>query len=159
MYTTIAWATDASPSALNALKAATGLARQFGAKLAIIHVREVLIGRGGIFVDPNEAAVAALHRTAQHLRNEGIETTVSVARAPAGKAAETIIDLASEAGADMIVVGNRGHGPLAGLVLGSVALQLLRTAPYPVVMVPPRNPSQPSNAVADAMPDTSLARA
>jgi len=159
VYTTIAWATDASPSALNALKAATGLARQFGAKLAIIHVREVLIGRGGIFVDPNEAAVAALHRTAQQLRDEGIDTTVSVARSPAGKAAETIIDLAGKAGADMIVVGNRGHGPLAGLVLGSVALQLLRTAPIPVVMVPARNTSQPSTAVADVVPDTSLAPA
>jgi nucleotide-binding universal stress UspA family protein len=159
VYTTIAWATDASPSALNALKAATGLARQFGAKLAIIHVREVIIGRGGIFVDPNEAAVAALHRTAQRLRDEGIETTVSVARAPASGAAEKIIELAAEAGADLIVVGNRGHGPLAGLVLGSVARQLLRIAPYPVVMVPSRNTPEPPAAVADAMPDASPARA
>ena len=159
MYTTIAWATDASPSALNALKVATGQARQFGAKLAIIHVQEVLIGRSGIFVDPNEAAVAALHRTAQQLRDDGIDTTVSVSRAPAGKAAETIIGLAAEAGADMIVVGNRGHGPLAGLFLGSVALQLLRVSPYPVVMVPSRNTSEPSSAVVDAVPDASPARA
>jgi nucleotide-binding universal stress UspA family protein len=155
VYNTIAWATDGSPSALNALTTATGLARQFGAKLAIIHVEEVFIGRGGIFVDPNDAVVAALHRTAQRLRDEGIETTVSVGRAPASKAAQTVIDLAAEAGADMIVVGNRGHGPLAGLVLGSVALQLLRTAPRPVVMVPSRIASESSSATADA----SLARA
>ena len=79
-----------------------------------------------------------------------IDSAVSVSRAPTSKAAETIIDLAAEAGAGMIVAGNRGHGPLAGLVLGSVALQLLRTAPYPVVMVPSRNTSEPSAAVADA---------
>ena len=155
MYTTIAWATDGSPSALNALTVATKLAREHGAKLAIIHVQEVLIGRGGIFVDPNEAAVAALHRTAQQLRDEGIDTTVSVSRAPSSKAAQTIIDLAAEAGADMIVVGNRGHGPFAGLVLGSVALQLLRAAPYPILMVPSRRSTGAPTAVAEA----ALARA
>jgi hypothetical protein len=57
---------------------------------------------------------------------------------------------AAEAGADMIVAGNRGHGPLAGLVLGSVALKLLRTAPYPVATVPWRHTSEPSTAGADA---------
>ena len=159
MYSTIAWATDASPSALNALKAATWLARRFGAKLAIIHVEEIMVGRGAVYVDSNEPVVAALHRTAQQLRDEGIETTVSVSRAPASNAAQTIIDLAAEAGADVIVVGNRGHGPLAGLVLGSVALQLLRAAPYPIVMVPSRNTSRASTAVADVAADTSLARA
>jgi nucleotide-binding universal stress UspA family protein len=155
VYTTIAWATDGSPSALNALAVATGLARQFGAKLVIIHVEEAVIGRGGLFIDRNDAAVAALHRTAQQLRDEGIDTTVSVSRAPAGNAAESIIGRAADAGADLIVVGNRGHGPLAGLVLGSVALQLLRVAPVPVVMVPSRSTSETSTAVAD----TSLARA
>jgi nucleotide-binding universal stress UspA family protein len=159
VYTTIAWATDGSPSALNALTVATGMARQYGAKLAVIHVEEALIGRGAMFVDRNEAAVAALHRTAQQLRDEGIDTTVSVSRAPAGNAAETIIHLAADAGADMIVVGNRGHGPFAGLVLGSVALQLLRATPYPILMVPSRNTSEAATAVADAMPDASLARA
>jgi nucleotide-binding universal stress UspA family protein len=159
VYTNIAWATDGSPSALNALTVATGLARRIGAKLAIIHVEEVIIGRGGIFVDPNDAALAALHRTAQQLRDEGIDTTVSVSRAPASKAAETIIELATEAGAEMIVVGNRGHGPLAGLVLGSVALQLLKAAPYPIVMVPSRNTAEPSTAGADVAADAPLARA
>jgi hypothetical protein len=70
LYSTIAWATDC----------AAGLARQLHGTMAIIHVQEVIVGRGGIFVD--EAAVAALHRTAQQLRDEGIETTVLVSRAP-----------------------------------------------------------------------------
>jgi nucleotide-binding universal stress UspA family protein len=153
VYTTIAWATDGSPSALNALTVATGLARQFGAKLVIIHVEEVALGRGSIFVEPNEAAVAALHRTAQQLRDEGIDTTVSVSRVPASAAAQAIIDLAAEAGADMIVVGNRGHGPLAGLVLGSVALRLLQAAPSPILMVPSRRSTgTPAVVVPDAAP-------
>ena len=37
---------------------------------------------------------------------------------------------------DLIVVGNRGHGPLAGLLHGSVAPRLLQAASLPVLLVP-----------------------
>jgi nucleotide-binding universal stress UspA family protein len=136
VFTTIAVATDYSPSALNALDAAEGLARHLGAKLAIIHVQEVTVGRGGTFVHSNQAALAALYGKADRLRREGIETTVSVSRATGGRVTRTIVDLAAKAGADLLVVGNSGHGPLAGLVLGSVALELQRAARFPVLTVP-----------------------
>lgn len=47
-----------------------------------------------------------------------------------------ILDLAKEADVDLIVVGDRGYGPLAGLMLGSVALRLLQAARFPVLLVP-----------------------
>jgi nucleotide-binding universal stress UspA family protein len=52
MFRTIAVATDCSPSALNACAVAEDLARHFGAKLMIIHVQEVTVGRAGTFVRP-----------------------------------------------------------------------------------------------------------
>ncbi len=39
------------------------------------------------------------------------------------------------AGADLLVVGNRGHGAFHGMLLGSVSLHCVTTAPCPVVVV------------------------
>ncbi len=40
--------------------------------------------------------------------------------------------------AELLVVGSRGHGALAGMVLGSVSQALLHVAPCPVAVVRPR---------------------
>ncbi len=52
-----------------------------------------------------------------------------------GAAASALIDAA--AGADMLVVGTRGHGGFAGLLLGSVSAQCAHHSPCPLVIVPP----------------------
>lgn len=51
-----------------------------------------------------------------------------------GQAARTLLDVAQ--GADLLVVGTRGRGGFAGLLLGSVSHQLAGHAPCPVVVVP-----------------------
>ncbi|WP_431040657.1 universal stress protein [Streptomyces sp. P1-3] len=43
--------------------------------------------------------------------------------------------VAAAADADLLVLGSRGHGALAGFLLGSVSLQVLRQATRPVVVV------------------------
>jgi nucleotide-binding universal stress UspA family protein len=51
-----------------------------------------------------------------------------------GAPATVLVDEA--AGADMLVVGTRGHGGFAALLLGSVALGCIQHARCPVVVVP-----------------------
>jgi len=52
-----------------------------------------------------------------------------------GPAAEQILEHARDA--ELIVVGTRGHGALAEIVLGSVSRQVVRHARCPGVVVPP----------------------
>lgn len=51
-----------------------------------------------------------------------------------GRPAEVVLQAAK--GADMVVVGSRGRGGFAGLLLGSVSSQVAHHAPCPVVIVP-----------------------
>jgi nucleotide-binding universal stress UspA family protein len=51
-----------------------------------------------------------------------------------GSPAAALIDQAE--GADLLVVGSRGHGRVHGLLLGSVSQQCVSHAPCPVAIVP-----------------------
>jgi nucleotide-binding universal stress UspA family protein len=49
--------------------------------------------------------------------------------------AEAIINVASAHKSDVIVMGSRGHGTLAGLLLGSTSQKVVSHAPCPVLIV------------------------
>ena len=52
-----------------------------------------------------------------------------------GPIGETISRVADEGGYDLLVMGTRGHGALAKLVVGSVATQVLAASKVPVLLI------------------------
>lgn len=54
-----------------------------------------------------------------------------------GSASEVLVDRSADA--SMLVVGSRGHGPIRGLLLGSVALHCVIHAQCPVLVVHPQH--------------------
>jgi len=136
MIKTIAWATDGSPAARQAFTVAKDLALAHDSRLVILHVQETGITRAGFLADVNDHIPVALERVVTQLSNEGIDAELVVRESLDGAAHRTILDLAEEVDVDLIVVGNRGYGPLAGLMPGSVALRLLQAARFPVLLVP-----------------------
>jgi nucleotide-binding universal stress UspA family protein len=138
MFKTVLWATDGSETAARALPFALGLGEPDHAKLVIAHVREIFVGRGGgypVLADESELR-AQIGRQVQDLRTGGLDATFIVRTCTAGHAARTIAEIATEVGADLIVVGTHGYGRVAGLVLGSVTQGLLHAGVCPVLAVP-----------------------
>ena len=76
-----------------------------------------------------EAVDAALQSVAEDDLPAGLERQVIE-----GPPAKVLVDAGK--GADMIVVGSRGRGGFAGLLLGSVSQQVAQHASCPVVIVP-----------------------
>lgn len=51
-----------------------------------------------------------------------------------GRPATAIVDRARDMGADLVVLGSRGHGTIASMVLGSVSAEVVDHAPGPVLV-------------------------
>lgn len=139
MFKKIIWATDGSASAERALPYAKELARAEGASLVIVHAVETYTGSRAaglpLYVE-EEDLQKRTEEQLDSLRAEGIDAELKMVSGIGVRAAHSIADAASEVGADVIVMGTRGHTPLGGLLLGSVAQRLLHIAPCPVMAVP-----------------------
>jgi nucleotide-binding universal stress UspA family protein len=143
-------ATDGSDAAKRALEFAAKLTTALGGHLEIVNVvplRDIPLeqlepyNRSGR-VTRAEAMTAASKETlrAAQLLVASLGLTdvaaISAIELREGNMAETIIDAARHAQADLIVAGKRGLGRLSSLVLGSVSQRLVELAPCPVIVVP-----------------------
>ncbi len=140
MFKTLVLALDGSDGSRRAIPLAVELANRDNAKLVIAHVEEDIVGKGGGPIHATEDEIQAeIHRQAEELSAQGIETSVEMRDVMLGGPAHAIEEIANEADADLIVLGTRGHSLIAGLLLGSVTQRLLHIARRPVLAVPPES--------------------
>lgn len=134
---------DGSPGAEAALEWACAEAARHGTTLRVVVASSSPRGLGG---PPDE--VSAMEPLYQEGRQEA-ERILDRAVARVGDQAERVaieplvVDdyparalIRAARGADLLVVGTRGRGGFAGLLLGSVSQQCVQHAPCPVVVVP-----------------------
>jgi nucleotide-binding universal stress UspA family protein len=136
-FKTILHPTDFSEQSGYAFDVACLLARDHGADLHVVHVRTpavVLAGDVGPVpidsADDRAALMAKLHAVRPSTPNIRVHHHLLT-----GDAASEIVRLAAAHRCDFIVMGTQGRRGLARAILGSVAEQVLRRAPCPVMTV------------------------
>jgi nucleotide-binding universal stress UspA family protein len=138
MISTVAVGTDGSATAEEAVKQAAELARRFGAKLVLLSAfpgsRGSPAGRGQDVelqwaVSSRARVKTILGRSEETLRQAGIECET---RSDEGDPADVLVRLASECGADLLVIGNKG---MKRRVLGSVPNTVTHQADCTVMVV------------------------
>jgi nucleotide-binding universal stress UspA family protein len=105
----------------------------------VVHCEEFVSGpkASGYTVHADEDELKAkIERQVKELREQGHEVTYRLIGGASGGAAHKIAEVASDEGADVIVVGTRGHTAIGGLLLGSVTQRLLHIGTCPVLAVP-----------------------
>ena len=107
------------------------------------------MGSGPGRVESEEQVDTRHHREAVEraeivLKRPGVRIEGFVVR---GRPASVIVDEAGAMGADVVVLGSRGHGSIATMVLGSTASEVVDHAPCPVLVA--RSTSLGSIAFAD----------
>ena len=129
-------ATDGSPSAHDAIDVGLELAKEQGADVTFVHVTdptEFQGGRPGMHaiahreeIDDSEVALKAAGEAAEE---------AGVSYALEHISGETIVALADEKDADVIVIGSRGRGAVTTALLGSISHGVLKRAGRPVLVV------------------------
>jgi nucleotide-binding universal stress UspA family protein len=129
--------TDLSANAEHAFEIACGFARDYKAKLIVLGVvaHPVQMGAfGGIGAEVAdeyrslERALAAIEPSEQGITLERIVVEDE-------SAARAIVQLANDRDCDLIVMGSHGRTGIERLVFGSVAEEVMRTAPCPVLAI------------------------
>ena len=136
----ILWSTDFSDKAQEALLYADAFAKTFDAKIVALHVVPDI---SPALYDAAIVVKGELEKRVAYMKQETKKKFDSLKKAKGldfealikeGNAAKKIIETAEEENVDLIVLGRRGVSAIEKLFLGSVANQVLRSSPVPVLL-------------------------
>jgi len=137
MFRNILVAVDGSPQSNAALATAVDLAQHYRASLCLLHAFPHISDLLG--TPQYEHLLEARSMIGQQILDS---TRAQVPKSVAveiqlieGPPAPAILRVAVEDACDMIVMGSRGHGQLAGMLLGSVSSAVAQRANCPVLIV------------------------
>ena len=136
--------TDFSEFSKKAIDYAFALARQFGAKLSLLHVIEVPAFpiEGFVPTGPGTKLLEDLEHHARldlaRLLPQAEEEKVDITRlVMMGNPYRKIVETAEAEEVDFIVMATHGRTGLSHMLIGSVAERVVRTAPCPVLTLRP----------------------
>lgn len=152
MYEVIVLAVDGSKHSAATIVSAAEIARAFRSEVVVVHARQhiqslvvaapeavslpVLTGgdqMAEIEQDLEAAARRLVDNVTSELTRQDIKARAVVA---SGRSiARSILEAAQDCHADLIIIGSRGLSDLSGLLLGSVAHQVVQHAHCPVLVV------------------------
>lgn len=147
MYNKILVPLDGSELAEQVLPHVSAVAGCTGAQVLLLRVPaepvyDYLVPDPGLSAemrhDIETGAQVYLEEIAAELRSMGI--AVSTAVVWGGPIQETLLDVAREQKADLIAMSTHGRSGIARMVIGSVADQIVRHSPVPVLLVRPEPP-------------------
>jgi nucleotide-binding universal stress UspA family protein len=133
---TILCPTDFSEYSRDALPLAAALARDYHARLTILHVLPLSIiayGEGLYLPESDDVRAEARERLDALLIPDA--DLLTERRLAEGHPADVILHFAREIPADLVVMGTHGRTGLNRVLMGSVAEQVVRHAPCPVLTV------------------------
>jgi nucleotide-binding universal stress UspA family protein len=139
---------DGSPHSARALEWAVLEARRHDAPLVLCTAVPQNAPDSRLYGNwvPEEKHLAAaeqlLRAAGDHVAETAADVPITCTTAM-DQPARALVDRADRA--EMVVVGSRGHGGLASMLLGSVSLYVAAHAPCPVVVVPARDASNPTH--------------
>jgi nucleotide-binding universal stress UspA family protein len=158
----ILYATDLSDNARHAYGYAVSIANRFGAEITVLHVIEELSQQLSFqMVDllgeekwqelqksRSQEVIGSIRKKLEAFckdmdtQNASCPFAVSEIKVIFGNPVEEIINESNAAPYDLVVMGTYGHGVLAGAMMGSTAMRVVRRSVVPVTVVRlPKNKS------------------
>lgn len=128
---------DGSDSSYTALREAVRLATALGAPLRAVAVWDHPMSMYDVYApppgwSPEDDARHVLDDAAEHVFESDVPSWFTTAVRQGGAAAALVKE---SRGAEMLVLGSRGHGGFVGMLLGSVSTAAVAHAPCPVLIV------------------------